>query len=329
MNVFLTGGTGLLGNNILKELENRNFNVTALVRSIERAGKIIDPSIDLVEGDLNDVSGFKEKLVNNEVLIHSAAYYTDYYKEGDSKKTFSINVQSTLNLIKSAYQKGIRKIIYISSTGVLQHSTVHATDESSLYDETNPDAYFQSKIKAEKELYKLQKDLNDLEIIYILPTAMIGPNDIGPTPSNNFILNFLKGKVKMILPGSLKIVDARDVAIAVVNSINLGKNGERYIIGGSKHSISEIINTLKSITGISKPDKEISFNKILFISNVMKIIAKITSKQPELKPSIIKRLNENFWYDSSKASRELNISFRPIGLTLADTVSWMKNYYGV
>ena len=62
-NAFVTGATGLLGNNLVRALAERGHRVEALVRSRAKAGEqFAGLEVQVVEGDMNDMSSFKEAL---------------------------------------------------------------------------------------------------------------------------------------------------------------------------------------------------------------------------------------------------------------------------
>ena len=80
---FVTGATGLLGNNVVHALLKRNIKVKALVRSVEKARKQFgDLPVELVEGDMLDVGAFSHALEGCDALFHTAAYFRDSYKGG-------------------------------------------------------------------------------------------------------------------------------------------------------------------------------------------------------------------------------------------------------
>ena len=325
MRVFITGSTGLLGSNIVQELLNNKHQVTALVRSLEKGRPILDSQVELVEGDLQDVDRFAHKLTGIDVVIHAAAYYSEYYRRGNDDQPHKTNVGGTISLLEAAWQQGIKNVVYISSGGVLETYNDRATDESTPDNEGTKDPYFRSKIDAEREIYRLLSSHPSMRIVLLLPGVLLGPGDRGPTPTGNFVLNFLKGKVKFIIPGSMNIVDARDVALGAVKSIHTGQSGERYLIGGRKYPIEEIFKKLAEVTGKPELSKRISLTKLLLVARIMALASKITRKPPALKLSIIRRLQENFWYNSSKAEHDLGVHFRPLSETLSDTAQWFHD----
>lgn len=55
-----------------------------------------------------------------------------------------------------------------------------------------------------------------MRVVIIRPGLMIGSGDSGPMPAGQVILNILNKKIPFILPSNIVVVDARDVAAAMV-----------------------------------------------------------------------------------------------------------------
>jgi nucleoside-diphosphate-sugar epimerase len=84
MKAFVTGGTGLLGNNLVRLLVEQGYSVKALVRSPEKGSQIFsDLNITLVQGDMLDIDSFAEELAGCDILFHTAAYFREYYQPGN------------------------------------------------------------------------------------------------------------------------------------------------------------------------------------------------------------------------------------------------------
>ena len=76
--LFLTGATGLIGNNLVRLLESRGVHVKALSRSRTRAERQFgDLPIEIVTGDMAKVGEFAAHLQGNDVLFHTAAFFRD------------------------------------------------------------------------------------------------------------------------------------------------------------------------------------------------------------------------------------------------------------
>jgi dihydroflavonol-4-reductase len=80
---LVTGATGLLGNNLVRLLVSRGVHVKALARSREKAEKqLAGLPIEIVVGEMTNVSGFASELKGLDVIFHTAAYFRDNYKGG-------------------------------------------------------------------------------------------------------------------------------------------------------------------------------------------------------------------------------------------------------
>ena len=102
---FVTGATGLLGNNLVRELVQRGHRVKALARSLSKAREQLGGlDIDLVEGDLTDVPAFKAALAGVDVLFHTAAFFRDSYKGGRHwDELYRVNVNGTEDLLSGLF----------------------------------------------------------------------------------------------------------------------------------------------------------------------------------------------------------------------------------
>src|SRR5271154_25892 len=106
---FVTGATGLLGNNLVRALVERGHRVKALVRSRAKAKELLGGlDVEIVEGDMKDISSFQEALRGVDVLFHTAAFFRDSYKGGRHwDELFRVNVTGTEALLEAAYGMGV------------------------------------------------------------------------------------------------------------------------------------------------------------------------------------------------------------------------------
>ena len=78
MHAFVTGSTGLLGNNLVRQLVAQGHRVTGLIRSEAKARDLLgDLDVAFVRGDMRDVAGFADALRGCDALFHTAAYFRE------------------------------------------------------------------------------------------------------------------------------------------------------------------------------------------------------------------------------------------------------------
>ncbi|WP_220196728.1 NAD(P)H-binding protein [Ktedonospora formicarum] len=132
---FVTGATGLLGSNLIMQLLDEGYAVRALVRSIEKGKRQFpDPRVELIVGDMLNVSAFAASLEGVDILFHAAAYFRESFGSGDHEAQLErINVCGTIELLDAAYGKGITNVVYVSALSVLQRPS-----DGSPFDEHSP-----------------------------------------------------------------------------------------------------------------------------------------------------------------------------------------------
>jgi len=325
MKAFVTGSTGLLGSNLVNELVARGYEVKALARSAEKARKQIgNPNVQIVVGDMENIAGFAPELAGCDVLFHTAAYFREYFGLGDHwAKLEQININGTLELLAEAEKRGVGKVIYTSSSGVLGAGANGAPADES----TGPDAsvhanlYFKSKLLAEHAIADFLKT-HALPIVLILPVVMVGPQDAAPTGIGQSIIQVLERKFPVIPPGGFAFVDARDVATAMVNAVQRGKSGERYIIANRFLSIAQMAQHVGLASGVPIPRRVMPYPLMLTFARLAELGARFTGREPQITANIVRTLNDQRTVSNAKARRELGVTMRPLEETFHDEVMW-------
>ncbi|SDA89801.1 NAD dependent epimerase/dehydratase family protein [Pseudomonas sp. NFACC15-1] len=327
---FVTGATGLLGNNIVRALLKRNIKVKALVRSAEKAKKqFASLPVEWVEGDMLNVDAFSHALQGCDALFHTAAYFRDSYKGGKHwQKLYDTNVTGTERLLQAAYAAGIRRAVHTSSIAVLKGNKDQVIDETMSRSEQEADDYYLSKILSEQKVQQFLSQHPDMFIAMVLPGWMFGPGDIGPTSSGQFLLDFVGQKLPGVLPGSFSVVDARDVAEHQIAAITRGRSGERYLAAGNHMDMKSIFQSLSSVSGVKAPERKVPLFMLRIIALIYEGYYRITKKPVLISTSTVKLMAQEqgrTHFSHDKSSRELECQFRPVAETLTDTLAWYRN----
>ena len=327
MKAFVTGSTGLLGSNLVRQLLEQGHDVVALARSPQKAQQQLGTlaRLSVVKGDIEDLAGFAEHLRGCDVLFHTAAYFRDYYGRGDHWPMLEkINVTGTIQLLNAAERAGVTKTIYVSSSGVIGTEGVGTVDESTppgKLQQTN--LYFKSKVQAEHQLLAWLKT-HHMPVVQILPTWIWGPGDAAPTAAGQLTLDFLNGKLPGIIEGRITIVDVRDVAQAMINAVKLGRNGERYIIANKQAALEEILLTLEKVSGVPAPNMRIPYRMALVVAYASEAMAQLRGTDTVITVVGIRTLQDRSTFSTAKAERELGITLRQLEDTLRDEVAWYR-----
>ena len=328
MKAFVTGATGLLGNNLCRLLKTKGYRIKALVRSPEKAKKwLTDLDLELVQGDMSNVADFAANLKGIDVLFHTAAYFREYYK-ADRQKHWqnlkTINIDGTRALLEAAEAYKVKKVIHVSSSGTIGSSATGFADENNAADElVRKNLYFKSKLETDEMIQAFLKE-HSLAVTSILPAWMFGPYDTAPTAAGQLVLDFARKKLPARFDGGSMMVDARDVAKTMFEAVGLGESGERYLVAGRYYQMSELIQTLERVSQVKAPRLKLPKSLILGLAWTSENLAKLGNKESLLTTDGVKTLMSSQVMSSAKAEKVLHTKFRPLEQTLNDTLLWYQ-----
>lgn len=318
MKVFVTGGTGFIGANLIRLLLQKGYEVRALFRPESNLENLKNLDIEKVEGCLTD-SNLYQSLKGCQVLFHCAAHYSLWQKDKPLLEQY--NILGTRNILAAARQAGIERTIYTSSVaaiGVKPGVAVNEIYQSPV--ENLVGHYKKSKYWAEQEAHQAVKLGQD--IVIVNPSTPIGPWDIKPTPTGDLILRFLRRKMPAYVNTGLNFIDVRDVALGHLLALEKGKTGERYILGHQNLTLKEFLDLLSKITGLPAPQKTLPIWLPLSVAWVDEMILAKLGKIPSIPLDGVKMSRQPMYYNASKAVQELGLPQSSIQTALQDAVNW-------
>lgn len=329
---FVTGATGLLGNNLVRALLEQGVKVKALVRSEAKGRQQFEglSGVELVHGDMGDVAAFAPALRECEVVFHTAAFFRENYTGGSHwSELRRINVDGTRHLLARAYEAGIKRFVQTSSIAVLNGAPGELINETQARVLGDADDYYRSKILADEAVDAFLGEHADMQACFVLPGWMWGPADIGPTSSGQLALDVVRGKLPGLVPGSFSVVDARDVAQAHIAAARQGRRGERYLAAGRHMTMRELVPLLGQIAGVKTPTRLLPVPVLFALACLQELYARISGKPILLSLSTVRLMlkeADRTRFDPAKSKRELGLSFRPVEETLRDTLDWYRRH---
>lgn len=327
---FVTGATGLLGNNLVRELLGEGFRVRALVRSTDKAEKqFAGLPVEIVTGDMLAVEAFAPALAGVDVIFHTAAYFRDSYTGGRHwPQLYAANVLGTRVLLQRAHAAGVRRFVHASSIAVLRGKRGQIVDETMLRNERDADDYYRSKILSDREVQAFLDEHPDFWAAMVLPGWMHGPGDMGPTSAGQIILDAAHGKIPGVPPGSVCLVDARDVAQAMIQAHGQGRRGERYLAAGRHFTMAELLPLIGQALNVEMPRRRIPLALVYVIAALSEVKARVTGRPVLFSWAMARTLsseNERSRFSTAKSEAELGLQFRPVDATLRDEVAWFQS----
>jgi len=324
LTVFITGGTGFVGANLVRLLLEQGCQVKALVRPNSVLDNLQGLDVELVPGSLTD-GNLADKMRGCKALFHVAAHYS--LLQADRDKLYQFNVVGTQNILAAARQAGVERTVYTSSVAAI------GVKENGIADETYQSPpeklighYKQSKYWAEQEAVKAVQQGQD--VVIVNPSTPIGAWDIKPTPTGDIVLKFLRRQMPVYLDTGLNLIHVRDVAWGHWLAYQKGQTGDRYILGHQNTTLKEMLQQLAQITGLPAPQRSIPAWIPLSVAWVDEKVLAPLGKTPSVPIDGVRMAGQFMYYDATKAVQALGLPQTPIVTALKDAVEWFvsKNY---
>ncbi len=328
MKCFVTGATGFVGSNLVRELLARGHRVKALVRPESGLRALAGLNAVFVTGDIGDRELLKREMDGCDWCFHTAASYHLWLR--DYKPMYETNVEGTRNVIQAASLAGCHRIVYTSTVGCIglpdkvNGHVVPSTEANLVNDKELVNHYKRSKWEAEIIAAKFARD--GVPVVIVNPSAPVGPGDVKPTPTGQVIVDFLNRALPAYLETGLNWVHVRDVAIGHVLAAEKGRVGERYILGHREGNLTmeQTLALLEEITGIPAPKIRIPHWVATATAHINERISFFTHKTPKAPLAGVRMARHKMWFNPSKAVRDLALPQTPVKQAFADAVEWFR-----
>ena len=325
MRVFITGITGLLGNNVARLLTQRGDNVVALVRSEPKPEVLEGIRVELVRGELIDSPETSKAIAGCEAVIHSAALiHLGWTRTDESMK---VNRDGTVAMADMAFRHQ-KRFVHIGTVNTIPVATDGVpSDEETPTTDVNaqvPCDYVISK-RASVEVV-MERVARGLDAVIVHPGFMLGPYDWKPS-SGRMMLELSKGFKPGWPVGGCSICDARDVAAGVISAMDRGQVGRHYVLAGENVTYKVLWTEMMQLMGKPKPLVPIGPMLRAVAGRVGDLSARITGHETDINSAGVKMSSQLHWHSSDRARAELGYSTRSRQETLADCAKWIRERF--
>ena len=315
--VLITGGSGFIGSVVARTLASTGAQVRCLLRPTSKLDRLVGTTYERAEGDVRDAESLKRAVQGCDGVVHLAGLSS--WEQIDSPAMKEVTEQGTRNLLMAAREAQVKKFVYVSSS-----TAINASDEPTVYDETAPFELGETNLryaihKHAAEQMCLAFNTEGLPVVIVNPTEVYGPRDTDLITAGNLV-DFAKSSPVMVWSGGTSVAYVDDVALGTVRALERGRPGERYILGGENLKIKDLAAVTLELLGQKK--------RIMTLPNsVIRGVAKgalgLGIPVP-FNPRVIPYATRYWFVDSSKAIRELGVTFRSAREALAPTLAWLK-----
>jgi dihydroflavonol-4-reductase len=320
MKALVTGATGFIGGNLVRELLENGFDVRVLVRATSVRTNIEGLDLEVAIGDLADSTSLARALDGCHVLFHAAAAYT--FWTSDPAGVYRSNVEGTRNILLAAQRAGIEKIVYTSTESTIGIAGHGLGTERTVADiESLAGDYKKSKLLAERLVLEMCD--RGMPITIVNPTMPLGPHDVKPTPTGQVLVDFLNGKMPAYVNTGLNVIDVNDLVKGHVAALEKGRVGERYILGHVNLTLRDLLGILESETQIKASNLRLPIWLAQGAAYIDEFVeGSLLHRSPRIPIAAVRTARKFRHFDCSKAIRELSLPQTPIEGAIQRAVAW-------
>ena len=327
MTVLVTGATGLVGNNVVRQLLAQGQPVRVLVRQSSDPRPLDGLDVDVRNGDIRDADAVQTAIRGCRAVVHAAALVQIGWTGMDEARM--INVEGTRHVAQAAIAAEAR-MVHVSSVDALGTGSAAAPiHEDSPLTPRVPCPY--PVTKREAELTVLDMTREGLDGVVVNPSFLLGPWDWKPS-SGRMLLTIAKLRPWFAPRADNDFTSVTDVADAIVTAIERGRTGERYILSGEHHDYLSAWRTIAAACGISRPCGILrpffSVGRIpLTIGGwVGDLKTRLTGREGDVNTAAVRLMRQPHYYSHEKATNQLDYHPRNLRAAAADAWTWFQEY---
>lgn len=231
MNVFVTGGTGFVGINLVDALLADDYDTRVLVRPSSPVERL-PTSVTTVTGDVTEPSSYENAIEWADVVVHLAAMI--YGTSAEEDKYTEVNYEATRQLLQSAESRDVQRFVFLS--------TAPAHPQTN---DTHTGPYVKSKRKCNELFSEMELSMAH-NVLY--PVGMMGPKDYRLIRYNLFkrVESNLFLFPPLYMPGVYNIIHVDDVVRVILKSFR-GQLDKRVLMTGKNVRSSTLHRKISSV----------------------------------------------------------------------------------
>lgn len=268
--VLVTGGTGYIAGELIKQLLSRGWNVHATVRNQAKSEAALrqrfgDPApgrFRVFQAELMSDDGWAEANAGCTHVAHVASPLSIAPPKDENEMIVPAR-EGTLRALRFAKAAGVTRFVQTSSMAAIAYGRSdreYTVDESNWTDADHPDAYpyVKSKTIAERAARDwIAENGEGMEFVSVNPSMVLGPVDSGDFSASVVVVKqLLNGSMPMAPDLGFAVVDTRDVADLHVRCLEEpGLAGERFVASGRFMKMIEVGQILRDALPASQTRK--------------------------------------------------------------------------
>ncbi len=310
-----------MGANLVEAVAAYGWTARALHRKTSSLKALTGLQYQSALGDILDPASLQAAMQGVDVVFHVAAV-ADYWRAAKDKM-MAANVDGTRNVLKAAQASGVRRVVFTSSVAALgQPAFGQALAENAQFN-LHPDQFLYGYSKVLAEQVVAEFVAQGLAVVTVNPAVVTGPRDVN-LGSGALVLQMRKTGVPIYPRGGVCVIDVADVCAAHIAAAERGRVGERYILGGENLWYRDLLTTLARVLGRNPPTVPVPAPLMSGLAAAVDVARDWLKLSLPVSGDQLRYTNQTFWFDSSKAQRELGLTIRPYAESAKRTLDWYE-----
>ncbi len=252
--VFVTGGSGFIGGQLIERLRGEGHLVRALARSAAAAESVGARGAEPVTGELADVAAIRAGADGCQLAFHAAATLGDWGRREDFERG---NVEGTRNVLHACREAGVRRFVHVGTeAALLAGKPLVQADETAPLRPDSPVLYCSTKARAEQAVLDANSD--SFETVVVRPRFVWGAGDTTLLPV--IVAMVRAGRFAWIGGGRHRTstTHVQNTVEGLVLGATRGRPGNAYFVtDGEPVVFREFIERLLSTQGLDAPSRSL------------------------------------------------------------------------
>ncbi len=318
---LVTGGSGLVGANLVHSLVQRGVQVRVLARGTNERG-LSDATAEIIRGDVRDPDAVRRAMNGCDTVFHTAAIISHWSRDRD--RMYAVNVAGTQTVVDAAIRTGVKRFIHTSSIATIGPDPDDGimTESTPFVPGPRPVGYRMSKWESERIVLRAVR--LGLPAVVVNPAVILGPRD-HRVHGGRIVRDVARRRIFYATEGGTNIVSVDDVVAGHIAAAERGRIGERYILAGENRTFREIFQIVAEETGGMAPRFVVPTLLVRGIAATVEVCAAILRVKPWVTRELTSGIGRDRRYSSEKAVCELGYEPRFLRQTVRETVAWFRS----
>ncbi|WP_293299283.1 NAD-dependent epimerase/dehydratase family protein [Pedobacter sp. UBA4863] len=319
--ILVTGATGFLGTELVRQLTNQNMAVRAIKRNSSSIPALLknNPLVTWHTADINDTENLADAFEGITKVYHCAA--TVSFAPKDKAKLLKINIEGTANIVNLCLENNVR-LLHVSSIAALGYPKKDELISEKHFWDYDPKAhnYAISKYQGEMEVWRGIAE--GLDAVIVNPAVIIGKN--AGFNGSGAIFKLVKEGLKFYTNGATGIVDVEDVAKCMILLMESQITAERYTLSADNLHYKDFFAQIAKGFHIKAPGIAAKPWMLGIAWRAAKLVSLFTRKPAALTKETARSSFNLSYYTNQKIINTLNFKFKPLDQSIAEVCNALK-----